>query len=149
VRLLLAVLLALVFAAPAAADVEYTVTDLSLPGQPTLDAWGVNDDGVVVGTMNTGAAYSGFRWTEQLGLRPVEGKNAIPRDVSPSGVTATDQNHIKMVLSEAISHPPDAPRRGEVQRLAAAHGLNLEDLLRTRRNGYIITVTSKGFAVVR
>ena len=82
------VLVLLLRAAPASADVEYTVTDLSLLGQPTLDAWAVNDDGVVVGTMNTGAPYSGFRWTERLGLRALEGKDAIPRDINNAGVAA-------------------------------------------------------------
>ncbi len=82
----LAGLIALLGAAPARAGVEYTVTDLGGPGQPTRDAWAVNDDGVIVGAMNTGAPSSAFRWTPQLGLRPMDGKNGIPLDVNASGV---------------------------------------------------------------
>ena len=84
--LVTAVLVALLGAAPARAGVEYTVTDLSAAGQPTRDAWAVNDDGVVVGAMNTGAPSSGFRWTPALGLRSMDGKNGIPLDVNASGI---------------------------------------------------------------
>jgi len=87
VRLVVAlVLIALFGAAPAHAAVEYTVTDLSAPGQPTRDAWALNDDGVIVGTLNTGASTSGYRWTPELGLRGVEGSNAIPLDINAGGV---------------------------------------------------------------
>lgn len=78
-------LLALVLAAPARAAVEYDVTSL---GPLTLDAWAVNDDGVVVGTMDTGSPYNGYRWTPSSGLARLQGKNAIPLDVNRAGVAA-------------------------------------------------------------
>ncbi len=85
---LIAAVIGLAFAPSAEAAVEYTITDLSAPGQPTRDAWGVNDFGVVVGEMNTGSPYSAYRWTPEAGLRGLAGRNGVALDVNASGVAA-------------------------------------------------------------
>lgn len=101
VTVALAALAALAAAAPADAQLAFRRLGLPAgqePGNPAFtDAYGVANDGTVVGSMYVpNVGFRGFRWTEAGGLQQINGVNPdsglFARAVTPDGGTIVGEN---------------------------------------------------------